>query len=111
MNPLADRVDGDTCYKDMHSIPDGVDAVVIATPASAAEAVSRECHELGSTMVWMHRSVDAGSVSQAATDCCRANGMTAIAGGCPLMFEPVSDFGHRAMCWWSTLTGVVPREV
>lgn len=111
VNPQADIVEGNTSYHDLASIPGGVDAVVIATPASAAEAVARECHDLGITRVWMHRSVDAGSVSPAATEFCRANGMTAIAGGCPLMFDPVSDFGHKAMCWWFTLTGVVPREV
>ena len=31
VNPNADEVEGDRCYHDLASIPDGVDAVVIAT--------------------------------------------------------------------------------
>ena len=30
VNPNADEVEGDTCYHDLKSIPDGVDAVVLA---------------------------------------------------------------------------------
>ena len=31
VNPNADEVEGDVCYHDLRSIPDGVEAVVIAT--------------------------------------------------------------------------------
>ena len=37
--------------------------------------------------------------------------MTVIPGGCPLMFDPVGDGGHKAMKFLFTLTGVVPRQV
>jgi hypothetical protein len=37
--------------------------------------------------------------------------MTVIAGGCPLMFEPTSDQGHKAMRWIFSLSGNVPRKV
>jgi uncharacterized protein len=33
-----------------------------------------------------------------------------IPGGCPLMFEPTSDGGHKAMRFVFTLTGAVPKE-
>lgn len=33
-NPNADEVEGDPCYRDLASIPDGVDAVVIANAAT-----------------------------------------------------------------------------
>jgi len=61
--------------------------------------------------VWMHRSVDAGSVSKEATTYGRERGMTVIDGGCPLMFGPTSDGAHKAMCWVLKLTGSVPRTV
>ena len=38
-----------------------------------------------------------GSVSDSATTYGRQHGITVIDGGCPLMFEPTSDFGHRLM--------------
>ena len=110
VNPNTDVVEGDTCYRDLRSIPGGVDAVVIATPPAAAESVARECAELGITRVWMHRSFGAGSVSQEAHGYCRANGIASIAGGCPLMYGPTSDGGHRVIRWFLGLTGKLPRE-
>lgn len=110
VNSQAETVEGDACYHDLASIPGGVDAVVIATPPAAAEAVARECHDLGITRVWMHRSFGKGSVSQGATDFCRSNGMTAIAGGCPLMYGPTADTGHRCMRWLIGLMGGIPKS-
>ncbi len=110
VNPNADTIEGDTCYRDLRSIPGGVDAVVIATAPDAAESVARECKELGITRVWMHRSFGAGSVSAEAHEFCRTNGIASIAGGCPLMYGRTSDGGHRMMRWWLGLLGRLPRE-
>ena len=111
VNPNADIVEGDTCYHDLRSIPGGVDAVVIGTTPAVTDSVVRDCHELGITRVWMHRGFGTGSVSETAADYGRHNGMSIIAGGCPLMFEPTSDFSHRAMCWYLNLRGTIPKEV
>jgi len=111
VNPNADVVEGDRCYPDLRSIPGGVSAVVIGTRPERAEATMRECAELGIKHVWMHRSVGGGSVSAAATDYGLGQGINVIPGGCPLMFEPVDDGGHRAMRFVFTLTGAVPRRV
>ncbi len=64
VNPSADQAEGDPCYPDLKSIPGGVDAVVIATPPGAAEAIVRDCAEQGISRVWMHRSFGKGSVSE-----------------------------------------------
>jgi predicted CoA-binding protein len=111
VNPNADTVEGDPSYPDLGSIPGGVDAVVIATRPAHAAATVREAADLGITQVWMHRSVDAGSVDGEATAYGRAHGMTVIDGGCPLMYGPPSDRTHRVMCRLMTLTGRVPRTV
>jgi predicted CoA-binding protein len=111
VNPQADTVEGDPCYRDLRSIPGGVDAVVIGTTPAVAESVVRDCHELGITRIWMHRGYGPGSVSEAEADYGRRTGMTVIAGGCPLMFEPCSDLSHRAMCWYLNLRGAIPKEV
>jgi uncharacterized protein len=111
VNPNADEVEGDRAYRDLRSIPGGVDAVVIATRPEIAEETMRECAELGIERVWMHRSFGAGSVSEAATAYGREHGITVIDGGCPCMFEPTADLGHKAMRWVFTLKGHVPREV
>jgi predicted CoA-binding protein len=97
VNPNADTVEGDPSYQDLKSIPGGVEAVVIGTRPEIAEKTMRECAELGIKQVWMHRGPGAGSVSNAATDYGRQQGITVIDGGCPLMFGPTADFGHKIM--------------
>lgn len=111
VNPNADEVEGDACYHDLKSIPGGVDGVVIGTRPATADATVRECLDLGIKRVWMHRGPGAGSVSQAAAHDGRTHGITVIDGGCPCMFGPTADVGHKAMRVVFTLTGNVPRRV
>ena len=111
VNPNASEVEGDPCYGSLAAIPGGVDAVVIATRPDLAPATVEECDRLGIKQVWMHRSFGGGSVCDEATVAGRSHGMTVIDGGCPLMFEPTSDPGHKVMRAMLTLTGKVPRHV
>ena len=108
VNPNADRVEGDVAYRDLHSITGGVDAVVIATRPEFAEATMRECAELGIRQVWMHHGAGDSSVSAPATAYGRQQGITVIDGGCPLMFAPTSDFGHKVIRF--VYSSRVPKE-
>jgi uncharacterized protein len=109
VNPNAQEVAGDRCYQDLRSIPGGVQAVVIGTRPELAEETMRECAELGIGYVWMHRGPGAGSVSDAATDYGRQHGITVIDGGCPLMFGPTADVGHKIMRFM--YASKVPKQV
>jgi predicted CoA-binding protein len=111
VNPNADTVEGDRSIHSVAEIPVGVDAVVIGTAPERAEATVRECDDLGIKQVWMHRSFGGGSVCDGATVYGREHGMTVIDGGCPLMFEPTADLGHKVMRFVLTRTGKVPRQV
>ena len=111
VNPNADEVEGDRCYHDLRSIPGGVEAVVIATRPEHAEQTVRECADLGIEHVWMHRGPGGGSVSESAADYGREHGLAVIDGGCPCMFGPTADFGHKAMRLVFSLNGNVPRKV
>lgn len=111
VNPNAEEVEGDRCYPDLRSIPGGVDGVVIGTRPETADATMRECVELGIGRVWMHRGPGAGSVSASAASYGREQGISVIDGGCPLMFGPTADFGHKCMRPIFTLFGGVPRKV
>jgi uncharacterized protein len=51
----------------------------------------------------------ATSVSDTAADYGRRHGITVIDGGCPLMFSPTSDFGHKVMR--VVLSRRVPKQV
>ena len=111
VNPNADEVEGDRAYHDLHSIPGGVGAVVIATRPETADETMRNCVELGIRHVWMHRGPGAGSVSETATAYGREHGIIVIDGGCPCMFGPTADPGHKTMRFVFTLTGHVPRRI
>jgi predicted CoA-binding protein len=109
VNPNAEAVEGDRAYHDLRSIPGGVEAVVIGTRPERAEQTMRECAELGIKHVWMHRGPGAGSVSGAATAYGRQQGITVIDGGCPCMFNPTADLGHKLMRL--VYAGKVPKQV
>lgn len=111
VNPNAHEVEGDACYPDLRSIPGGVDAVVVGTRADRAEATVRECAELGIRQVWMHRAFGPGSVCAEAAVYGRERGITVIDGGCPLMFDPTADVGHKVMRFLLKPTRRVPRTV
>ena len=109
VNPNTDQVEGTRTYHDLTSIPGGVDAVVIGTRPSTADDTMRECVELGIQHVWMHRGPGAGSVSPTATAYGREHGVTVIDGGCPCMFGPTADLGHKIMRLF--LSSHVPKTV
>jgi len=111
VNPNAETIGDDPCYPDVSSIPDGVDAVVIATAPERTMETMRECAALGIDQVWMHRAFGKGSVDPEAVSWGREHGIEVIDGGCPLMFDPTADGAHKVMKTVLTITGKVPRQV
>jgi len=111
VNPNASTVEGDRSYPDLRSIEGGVDGVILGTRPDRDLDTLRECLDLGIKRVWMHRGPGPGSVSPEAAQFGRDNGIIVIDGGCPLMFEPTSDGGHKVMRWMFSLTVNVPRHV
>ncbi len=111
VNPNATELGGKPAYPNLAAIPGGVEAVVIGTAPTHAMETMKEAVDLGVNQVWMHRSVDAGSVSPEATAYGREHGVRVIDGGCPLMFDPTADGAHKAMCAVLKLFGRVPRTV
>lgn len=94
VNPNANEVEGDICYPNVQSIPDGVDGVLIVTTPKITEKVVRDCKIANIKRVWIHQGMGS-SVSQEAVDYCREQGINVIPGACPMMFlEPV-DIAHR----------------
>ena len=104
VNPRLSAYDGQPCYADLISIPEKVDAVFVLTSPKVTEQVVQQCVDLGIKHVWMHcmmgtkPGLAAGmtSVSQAAVDLCKANGIEIIPGSCPNQFLK-ADFAHRMM--------------
>ena len=111
VNPNAPMVEGDRSFPNLGSIPGGVEAVVVATRPETAESTMRECAALGIKHVWMHRGCGGGSVSATAAAWGRAHGIHVIDGGCPLMFDPTADPGHKLVRFVLTLAGHMPKHV
>lgn len=111
INPNTDTVEGDPCFADLGSVPSALDGVVIGTAPQRALATVRACIDLGIERVWFHRGPGPGSVDADAVGLARDAGLLVIDGGCPCMFGPASDVGHRMMRPFLQLTGNVPRRV
>ena len=108
VNPKAAEVEGTRCYPDVGSVPGPLDGVVLATAPGVSAEVVRQCADHGVRRVWFHRSFGTGSVSDEAVRECEARAISAIVGGCPLMFCDPVDGGHRCMRWWLQWRGRVP---
>lgn len=113
VNPKATTLEGDTSYPNLKAIPEKPDGVVIVTKAEVTEQVVQECADLGISSVWMHNGMHAlgSSVSAKALAFCREHGITAIAGGCPMMYFSDADLGHKFMRWFQDFTGSLPKQV
>ena len=104
VNPRIATYDGAPCYPDLKSIPEKPDAVFILANPKVTDEIVQQCVDLGVKHVWMHcmmgtkpgLAASMTSVSQAAVEKARANGITVIPGSCPNQFlQP--DFGHAMM--------------
>jgi hypothetical protein len=108
VNPKASEVEGVRCYAGLDSVPGPLDGVVVATPPAVSIEVVRRCAALGVPRVWFHRSFGEGSVSAEAVRECGARGIRCLVGGCPLMYCPPIDPGHRCMRWLLRWRGRLP---
>jgi len=104
VNPRISTYDGAPCYPDLKSLPEKPDAVFILASPKVTDEIVQQCVDLGIKHVWMHcmmgtkpgLAASMTSVSQAAVEKCRQNGIAVIPGSCPNQFlKP--DFGHSMM--------------
>lgn len=110
VNPNAETVMGDPCYHTVGDIPDGVDAVVIATNPKDSMSVAQDCKAAGVDKVWFHKNIGAGSYSGEAHDYCRENGITALV-SCPLWYGQTQDGFHKFFGAACRVLRQVPSEL
>jgi predicted CoA-binding protein len=109
VNPNTDSINGEICYRSLEAIPAAPEAVIIAGPVSATATTVASCIALGVSMIWMHRSLDAGSVDDEAVLNARLHGITVIDGACPMMYLKPVDLGHTCFKWWMSVRGTLPK--
>ena len=109
VNPNMTSFEGEPCFPDVQSIPGGVDGVVIITRPETTERIARDCAQAGVKRIWIHSSLGKGSsVSDEAVEYCNQQGMTVIAGACPMMYAGDVDFGHACTRWLLGISGRLP---
>jgi len=111
LNPNADEIEGEPCYRSLKAVPGKVDGVVAVTRPEDTEKLVHDCAEAGVTRVWMHYGIHGGgtSVSENAVEFCNQHNISVITGVCPLMFGKPSDGFHRLIRRWYEFTGKIPN--
>jgi predicted CoA-binding protein len=111
VNPNAEEVEGDRCYRSVGAIADGVDGVVIVTTPQVAETIISDCAAAGIRRVWLHRGLGPGSTSEKAVAACQERGIDVIPGACPNMFGAIADPSHKCLRVMLQMTGKIPRSL
>lgn len=111
VNPNADEIEGEPCYRNVKAIPGKVDGVIVVTRPKDTEQIVRDCAEADIRRVWMHHGIHGGgtSVSEPAVQYCNQHNITVITGVCPLMFGKPSDGFHRLLKRWYQITKQLPN--
>lgn len=105
VNPNSDTIQGETCYKDLGSIPGTVDGVIMTVKPDITKEAVKEAHKAGIKSVWMQY----GSNSADAVAFCQENGMKVISRECVFMFvEPVKNI-HKFHRFFARLFGTYPN--
>src|ERR1043165_1481226 len=105
VHPEAAEIEGRRCFTRVQEIDPPVDAALLMTPAPAPPAAAADCVAAGVQHVWFYRGAGTGSVSAAAVEHCRANGLSVIPGECPFMFLPGATLVHRFHGWVKKIRG------
>jgi hypothetical protein len=109
VNPEADEIKSDKCYRSLINLPEKAESVIICTKPEDSIRVIQECAATGVQYAWIHRAFGKGSYSDEAAGLCNQLGIRLIPSGCPMMFiEPV-DFPHKCFHWIFRLTGKIPK--
>ncbi|MEI8201500.1 MAG: CoA-binding protein [Bacteroidota bacterium] len=105
INPNMESLEGKTCYKDLFSLNEPVDACVIITGKASTDSILKQAVEKGLTNIWIQQTSETPYVKEFA----KSSPMNIIYGKCMLMFlEPVSGM-HGFHRFLMKLFGRLPK--
>lgn len=108
VNPNAREIDGVPCFESIQEIRPPVEGALVMTKPDAATTVVKDCLEAGVRHVWLYRGAGQGAVTPAAVDFCKKNGIEVVAGYCPYMFLPETQWFHRMHGFFLKIGGSYP---
>jgi predicted CoA-binding protein len=103
VNPHADLVDGERCYRSLANLPQPVGAALIVVPPDQALGVVGQAAAAGVRRIWLQQGAESPEVLQA----CAGLGLETVAGECILMFARPTGV-HKAHRWVWGLVGKLP---
>ena len=108
VNPAVTEVEGIPCHASVQDITPPVEGALLMTKPAVTNNVVRECADAGIRQIWLYRAGGTGAVSPDALTFCEARGMSVVAGECPFMFFPDTQWFHRAHGFCRKLFGKYP---
>jgi predicted CoA-binding protein len=109
VNPEAREIDGRPCFASVGEVTPAVEGALLMTSPAVTDKVVRECAAAGIRRIWLYRAVGTGAVTPGAVAFCEANGLSVVAGECPLMFLPGAAWFHRVHALVRRITRSYPR--
>ena len=100
VDPSADQIEGDTAFRDLASLPERVDAVVLEVPKDETAGWVEQAAAAGITDVWIHM----GRETPEAIALAEENGLTLCAGTCAVQYLDDS-FPHNVHRFFRKLSG------
>jgi predicted CoA-binding protein len=105
VNPNAERIDGDICYKSLEEIPVNIESALVVLPPEKVEDVVKLAHEKNINNIWLQK----GAESKEAIKFCNEKEMNIVYEQCVLMFAEPSSFPHNFHRFVNKITGKIPR--
>ncbi len=102
VHPGKESFDGDKCYPDLKSVPDTVDAAVIAVSPANAEKVVADAWDARITRLWFQSGANFSRVVERA----EASGLQTVSRRCVLMYAPPVTGIHAIHRFIARLFGV-----
>ena len=104
VNPEADEIGGEKCYRSVSAIEDPPEGVIIITPPDRTAGVVRDALDAGVRDIWIQQ----GAESEQASELAEKGGGAVINGECVLMFAEPAAFYHKIHRWIWKMLGRLP---
>lgn len=101
VDPTAEEIEGDPVWRDLASLPEPVDGVVLEVPREETEAWVRRAADAGVHDVWIHMGRDTPEALAAAEE----RGLDVHTGSCAVMYLSEGFSVHAVHRWLDKLTG------
>lgn len=108
VNPRCDEIEGTACVPTVKELPEEVQNLILAVPASLTDEIIEQCIGTPIKRVWMLKGVSKGAYSEKAHHLCRENDIEVVYGFCPMMFY--GSGAHKFHFWIRKTFGKLPAE-